>query len=179
VSGAIQPAFQIRPMRLEDVPRVHEIDRLSFSLPWPERSYRFEVSENDHSSPWVVETVRPDGPGGSPEVVAMMVNWIIIDEAHIATIAVHPDYRRRKIAQRLLAWGLLAAWERGARTAFLEVRRGNLTAQVMYTAFGFEVVGVRARYYQDNHEDAILMTLPQIDPLRIRALGDLKEPVDS
>ena len=160
MSGAVQTGFQIRPMRLEDVPRVHEIDRLSFPLPWPERSYRFEIRENEHSSPWVVETVLPDGRA---EVVAMMVNWVIIDEAHIATIAVHPDYRRRKIAQRLLAWGLRAAEERGARTAFLEVRCGNLAAQAMYAAFGFEIVGERPRYYQDNQEDAILMTLPQID----------------
>jgi [ribosomal protein S18]-alanine N-acetyltransferase len=163
-------------MRLEDVPRVHEIDRLSFPLPWPERSYRFEITENEASSPWVVETVWD---GERPEVVAMMVNWIIIDEAHIATIAVHPDYRRRGIAQRLLAWGLQAAWERGARTAFLEVRRGNLAAQAMYTAFGFENVGLRLRYYQDNQEDAILMTLPQIDPQRIQGLGDFKEAVES
>jgi [ribosomal protein S18]-alanine N-acetyltransferase len=163
-------------MRLEDVARVHEIDRLSFPLPWPERSYRFEIEENEASSAWVVETVLDSG---RVEVVAMMVNWIIIDEAHIATIAVHPDYRRRKIARRLLAWGLQAAWERGARTAFLEVRRGNLAAQAMYAAFGFENVGVRPRYYQDNHEDAILMTLPQIDPSLVLALGEFKEPVNS
>lgn len=172
MSGNGNASFSIRPMRIEDVPRVYEIDRLSFSLPWPERSYRFEINENSHSSPWVVEAVQEDG---SLEIIAMMVNWIIIDEAHIATIAVLPAYRRRGLAQRLLARGLLAAWERGARTAFLEVRRGNEAAQAMYKAFGFEIVGVRPRYYQDNHEDAILMTLAQIDLARMQDLGEFKE----
>lgn len=174
-SGGTHQEFSIRPMRLEDIQRVHEIDVLSFNLPWPERSYRFEVTENTHASNWVADVIRPDG---QRKVVAMMVNWIIIDEAHIATIAVHPDYRRLKIGRRLLAKGLLAAYERGARTAFLEVRRGNLAAQAMYVEFGFEVAGERKRYYQDNHEDALLLTLEEIDPERIKTLGGLQEPVN-
>ena len=165
MSGAIQPAFQIRPMRLEDVPRVHEIDRLSFNLPWPERSYRFEVSENDHSSPWVVETVRPDGPGGSPEVVAMMVNWIIIDEAHIATIAVHPDYRRRKIAEQILLQAFDELYKEGVLKVFLEVRRSNEAALTLYRRLGFIEDGIRKRYYKDNQEDDILMEMPDLGTL--------------
>ena len=74
--------------------------------------------------------------------------------------------------QRLLGRGLLAAYALGARTAFLEVRRCNLAAQAMYAAFGFDSVGVRPRYYQDNHEDAILMTLAQIDPQRMQELAE-------
>ena len=168
--------FQIRPMRLEDVTRVHEIDVLSFSMPWPERSYRFEVSENDHASNWVVDVLLPDG---AREVVAMMVNWIIIDEIHIATIAVHPDYRRLKLGRRLLAKGLLAGWERGGRTALLEVRKSNLAAQALYDEFGFKVAGERLRYYQDNHEDALLLTLDSIDPQRVQTLSTLNEHINS
>ncbi len=175
-SDGTQQEFLIRPMRFEDIPRVHEIDVLSFSLPWPESSFRFEVTENNHASNWVAEVTHADG---QREVVAMMVNWIIIDEAHIATIAVHPNYRRQKIARRLLAVGLLAAYERGARTAFLEVRRGNLAAQAMYFEFGFALAGERKRYYQDNHEDALLLTLEGIDPGHIKTLGGLQEPVNS
>jgi ribosomal-protein-alanine N-acetyltransferase len=151
----------LRPMTLEDVPRVREIDVLSFSLPWSERSYRFEVAENPHASCWVAEWVHPDG---RTEVVGMMVNWVILDELHIATLAVHPDYRRMGIARRLLAKGLQAGLERGARLAFLEVRRSNLAAQNLYRAFGFELSGVRPRYYKDNFEDALLMTLEPLTP---------------
>ena len=158
----------LRPMTLQDVARVREIDVLSFSLPWSERSYRFELTENKKSVNWVAETVPQEGGEGLPIVVGMIVIWAILDEAHIATIAIHPDYRGQGIGRRLLAGGLLAVYERGARMAYLEVRRSNLTAQKMYEQFGFVVAGVRPGYYKDNHEDAILMTLPSIDPLQLK-----------
>lgn len=161
--------FRIRPMTLEDVPRVHQIDLLSFSMPWSERSYRFEVTENRNSLIRVAEVFPP---GGSAELVGMIVIWVILDEAHIATIATHPDYRGQGIGRHLLAHGLLDAYERGSRLAYLEVRRGNLVAQNMYAQFGFKVVGLRARYYQDNNEDALLMTLPE---LRVEILQQLAD----
>jgi ribosomal-protein-alanine N-acetyltransferase len=163
--------IRIRPMSLADVPRVHELDTLSFSMPWSERSYRFELTENHNSSCWVAESVPGDGPG---LVIGMMVNWIILDEVHVATIAVHPDYRRLGIGRRLLAQGLLAARERGVSLAFLEVRRGNLAAQAMYRQFGFVVSGERVKYYKDNNEDALLMNLHRLDlvePVRLKELA--------
>jgi ribosomal-protein-alanine N-acetyltransferase len=90
------------------------------------------------------------------------VLWMIVDEAHIATIATHPDYRRQGIAKRLLVKALEFAQTEGARSALLEVRAGNRAAQEMYRKFGFEVVGRRERYYKDNYEDAVLMTLPRL-----------------
>ena len=147
----------IRRMRLEDVPAVHEIDTLSFSLPWPERSFRFEVSENPVSRGWVVEV--------NGRLAAMLVLWFIVDEAHIATIATHPDFRRQGIGERLMIDALLAAREEGARRAFLEVRASNAAAQAMYEKYGFVVDGRRPRYYKDNFEDAILMSLNGLDGL--------------
>jgi len=94
----------------------------------------------------------------------MTVIWVILDEAHVATIATHPDHRGYGIGKRLLAYGLLEAYKRGARIAYLEVRRSNVIAQNLYYKFGFEVVGERLRYYKDNNEDAVLMTLHQIKP---------------
>lgn len=152
-----QPVVEpiIRRMRLEDVEQVHAIDVLSFSMPWTERSYRFELTENPSSHLWVAEL--------NGRVVAMIAYWLIVDEAHIGTIAVHPEYRRRGIARRLLAETLIAMSEKGARSATLEVRRSNLAAQDLYRKFGFKVVGLRPRYYRDNNEDALLMTLENID----------------
>jgi ribosomal-protein-alanine N-acetyltransferase len=149
-----------RRMTLEDVPVVHEIDLLSFSLPWPERSFRFEISENPVARGWVAET---DG-----HIVAMLVLWRIIDEAHIATIATHPDFRRQGIGERLMIEALLRAREEGARHAFLEVRAGNLAAQTLYNKYGFITTGVRPRYYKDNDEDAILMDLEDLNSLEVR-----------
>lgn len=157
----------LRSMTLADVPQVHHLDTLSFSLPWSERSFRFEVNENPNSVVWVAEAAQNETESAPREVIGMAVVWVILDEAHIATIATHPDYRGWGVGRLLLARSLLVAYERGARLAYLEVRRGNLTAQHMYQRFGFAVVGERRRYYQDNGEDALLMTL---DPLLPAAL---------
>jgi ribosomal-protein-alanine N-acetyltransferase len=143
-------------MRLSDIPRVHEIDRLSFSLPWPERSFTFELTENPAAIALVAE-IHTDA--GLPVLIGMSVVWIIVDEAHIATIAVHPDYRGRGYGKSLLAESLRQSFRRGAISATLEVRESNLLAQQLYLKFGFTIVGRRARYYTDNYEDAILMTV--------------------
>ncbi len=148
----------IRKMTVEDVPAVAQIDKMSFSLPWPEHSFRYEVSDNRAARCFVVETE-------DKRIAAMIVSWIIIDEVHIATIATHPEFRRQGIGARLLTEALNEAHASGARRAFLEVRAGNEAAQAMYRKFGFEVTGRRPRYYKDNGEDAILMTLEHFDPL--------------
>jgi ribosomal-protein-alanine N-acetyltransferase len=147
----------IRRMTLADIPAVHEIDVLSFSLPWPERSFRFELTENQVSRGWVAEV---DG-----KIAAMLMIWFIVDEAHIATIAVHPDFRRQGIGEQILLHALRAAHNEGAQRAFLEVRAGNAAAQAMYKKYGFEMVGVRPGYYKDNNEDALLMNLEKFDCL--------------
>ena len=92
-------------------------------------------------------------------VVAVIVLWRVLDEAHIATIAVHPDFRRRGIGRALLRTSMDAAYAEGARIYHLEVRAGNLAAQEMYADFGYEIVGRRPKYYQNNGEDALLLTL--------------------
>ena len=141
----------IRKMMLDDIPTVVELDRISFSLPWPERSFRFEVTDNPVARCWVAEI---DG-----HVVGMLVGCLLVDEIHIATIAIHPDFRRQGIGRKLLSHTLRRAFEEGAQSSFLEVRESNLGAQEMYRQFGYEKTGRRKRYYKDNDEDAILMNL--------------------
>ena len=143
--------FHIRRMTVEDVPAVAELDRISFSLPWTERSFQFEVSSNPASRCWVAEQ------GG--QIIGVVVAWLLLDEVHIATIATHPEFRRQGIAQALLAHVLKLGAKDGALSSFLEVRASNLAAQAMYHKFGYEETGRRLRYYKDNGEDAILMTL--------------------
>lgn len=156
-----------RSMTLEDVEEVHQLDLLSFNLPWPERSYRYEITQNPNAMAWVALVSAADG---RPVTAGMIVVWLIVDEVHIGTIAVHPDYRRRGIGRQLVARALLACVHKGAKSAFLEVRRGNLAAQTLYQQMGFAVVGERRRYYHDNNEDALLMTLDQIDLHALRSL---------
>jgi ribosomal-protein-alanine N-acetyltransferase len=145
----------IRPLQLADLEAVQAIDQMSFSMPWPASAYRFELLENAASLLHVAEVRLP---GGSSTVVSVIVTWLIMDEAHIATLAVHPDYRRRGISRLLVKAALGAAIEHGSVLATLEVRAGNQAAQALYRSFGFEIVGRRPRYYRDNQEDALIMT---------------------
>lgn len=144
----------IRRMTIEDVPAVAQLDQLSFSLPWTERSFHFEVTSNPASRCWVAEQAG--------RIVGVVVAWLLVDEMHIATIATHPDFRRQGIAWALLAHVLKLGADEGALSSFLEVRESNLVAQAMYRKFGYEVTGRRPRYYKDNGEDAILMTLENL-----------------
>jgi ribosomal-protein-alanine N-acetyltransferase len=158
----------IRKMTLEDIPVVVQLDQISFSLPWPERSFRFELTNNPSSRCWVAEA---DG-----HIVGMVVGWLLVDEMHIATIATHPDYRRQGIASKLLTHILLRSIEEDAQSSFLEVRESNVSAQEMYRKFGYETVGRRKRYYRDNDEDAILMLLKTLS--RDRLPGDDRPAMD-
>lgn len=159
--SAVVEALVIRPMQAADLEQVLAIDQSSFALPWPASAYRFELNENPSSQLWVAETQPAEG---LPTIVGMSVVWLILDEAHIATLAVHPDHRGRGIAQSLMQATLAGAIRRGCTQATLEVREGNLPAQRLYHRFGFQLVGTRPRYYRDNNEDAWIMTLADMGP---------------
>lgn len=148
-------SIKIRPMRLNDLEQVHLIDSASFSTPWPERAFRFELQQNPTSFLFVAEIFQPDGHS---TLAGAIVVWMIVDEAHIATIAVHPNLRERGVGKKLLISALKKAVHKGATTATLEVRAHNLIAQSFYKRFKFIVVGRRPRYYRDNDEDALIMT---------------------
>lgn len=147
--------ISVRPMRLEDVEQVHAIDQVSFTLPWPKSAFLYELNENPGSFLWVAEAEEPAGQ----RVVGMVVVWMILDEAHIATIAVHPEYRQRGVGQSLLVTALKEAIRQGALQATLEVRAMNIAAQQLYRQLRFEVMGRRPHYYRDNYEDALIMTV--------------------
>ncbi len=154
-------AATLRRMTLEDLPQVEVLDRICFSDPWPAGSFLYELRPDSSSVCLVAET---NNKGEQSRVIGVIVVWIILDEAHIGTLAVLPAFRKLGIARRLLSSALLLAFDDGARKALLEVRASNLEALKLYYGLGFEVVGIRPGYYQDNHEDAWLLTLEPIDP---------------
>jgi ribosomal-protein-alanine N-acetyltransferase len=88
--------------------------------------------------------------------------WLMVDEAHVTTIASHPDYRGRGVGELLLSSLIDVSYEIGARVVTLEVRVSNFVAQNLYRKYGFREAGVRKRYYSDNHEDALIMWTPEI-----------------
>lgn len=159
--------YAVRRMNLEDLEQVVAIDQSSFSLPWPAHSYRYELLENPVSRQWVAEA-QIDGE--TPKVIGMIVVWLIMDEVHIATIAIHPDYRGRGIGRQMLFTALRECTAQGAASATLEVREHNHLAIDLYRKLGFVVVGHRKRYYMDTNEDAVLMTLGNQGLKRITSL---------
>jgi [ribosomal protein S18]-alanine N-acetyltransferase len=153
-------SIEIRRMLPTDLDPVAEIDSLSFSLPWPKSSFDYEL-KNPVSHLWVAESLDPPSTG---RIVGMICTWVIENEAHIATFAIHPDFRRQGLGARLLCHALIEAAQQGVELVYLEVRRSNQAAILLYQSFGFEMTGIRPRYYSDNHEDALMMTLRKIDP---------------
>ncbi|NIS80798.1 MAG: ribosomal protein S18-alanine N-acetyltransferase [Anaerolineales bacterium] len=147
--------LRIRPMILDDLPVVISIDRLSFPIPWSERSYRYELQQNPAAHLLVAEKIE----NGLAGLVGYIGYWFLIDEIHISTIAVHPEHRRGGIGRQLLEAALGHGIGLGATVATLEVRISNEAAVNLYREFGFEIVGRRRNYYRDNNEDAWLMTL--------------------
>jgi ribosomal-protein-alanine N-acetyltransferase len=150
--------MNIRMMKAADLPAVSQIDKLSFSQPWPPTAFEVELA-NKSARCWVAELSGISADDVKARVIAALIIWQVLDEAHIATIAVHPDFRQQGIGKQLLWAGMQAAYAEGARIYHLEVRAGNLAAQKMYADFGYEIVGRRSGYYKNNGEDALLMTL--------------------
>ena len=142
--------LRIEPMRIEDLVVVHAIERASFAAPWPANAYRSELESNRLAHYLVA---RADD-----EIVGYGGMWLMVDEAHITTFAIHPAWRRQRIGERLLLAFLDLAIDRRAREATLEVRLSNLPARRLYEKYGFRPVGLRPRYYSDDDEDALIMT---------------------
>jgi ribosomal-protein-alanine N-acetyltransferase len=152
-------------MRMGDIPGVHEVERLSFSTPWPAYAFEQELTGN-RLARYVVARV---GPGPMERVVGFAGVWLMVDEAHITTFGVHPEWRRQGIGRRLMVRLLELAEEMRASRMTLEVRAGNLAAQALYRRFGFEVAGRRTHYYTDDGEDALVMTTPRLGHPAVRS----------
>jgi ribosomal-protein-alanine N-acetyltransferase len=152
---AVTAPVVVEPMELDDVAAVHAIERMSFRTPWPAYAFEQELRGNRLARYLVARSA--DG------VVGFAGVWLMVDDAHVTTFGVHPDWRRRGIGRRLLLE--LAALSRriGAKRMTLEVRASNGPAQALYRAFGFEIVGRRPHYYTDDGEDALVMTTPELD----------------
>ena len=160
MTEAGQLITRIRKMEEEDLEQAIAIDQLSFSKPWPKHSFQFEIKNNPVARLWVAETLIDQK---NWQISGMIVLWMVVDEVHIGTIAVHPDFRRQGIASKLIKKSLRVLQLEGAKSVFLEVRRSNTGAQALYQRFGFVVSGVRKNYYSDNGEDALLLTLDHLE----------------
>jgi ribosomal-protein-alanine N-acetyltransferase len=165
---AVSTPVRLDPMALGDLPAVQEIERLSFRSPWPAYALEQELTANRLARYLVARA--------GDTIVAFAGVWLMVDDAHITTFSVHPDWRRRGVGQQLLMGVADIAREIGARRLTLEVRASNEAAQRLYERFGFEIVGRRPAYYTDDAEDALIMTTPPLEhPPQARLLGAIRE----
>lgn len=169
-------SFVVEPMRWRDVPEVMQIECEAFALPWPKNAYRYELFENEHSHYMVMRQVGVGllgqlsrRLGMSAPLVGYGGFWMLVGEAHISTLAIAAEWRGRGLGAWLL-WNLLErADQLDAFEATLEVRVSNHVAQSLYAKFGFVKVGERKCYYQDNGENAWIMTIRDFDSAACRA----------
>ena len=162
----------IRPMGITDLEAVQRIERASFTTPWPPQAYRQEL-ETNRLAHYLVGQL-------GDEVVAYGGIWLMVDEAHVTTFAVHPRYRRRRIGERLLLAMIEVSADRQAREATLEVRLSNIAARRLYEKYGFRPVGLRPRYYSDDGEDALIMWSDRIDdPAFTARFAELRVKLES
>jgi len=179
--------YRVDRMRQADLEQVMKIEDVSFSAPWTMHAFDYELHYNDAARYLVarphpqreMETVRSKAKSARPFWVRWLEGesrasmpqepilgygglWKIVDEAHISTIAVTPEYRGRGIGELLLIAMIDTSQELDAKLVTLEVRKSNETAQALYRKYWFEIVGERKRYYSDNGEDAWIMTTPDV-----------------
>ena len=146
--------LSIRRAGLADITAIWAIEKVSFPTPWSRWSF---LAELGHGNSHIL--VAGPAPPLTWQTWGYLIFWVVAEEMHILNLAIHPDYRRRGIARQLLTAGLAQARDLGAQVSWLEVRPSNAAARALYASFGFKEVGRRFGYYDDTHEDAILLTL--------------------
>jgi ribosomal-protein-alanine N-acetyltransferase len=172
------------PMETRDIPAIMEIERRSFPTPWSASAYRHELEQNELAHYFVMvhrgTSAREESPppsrlrdrlgrwlrGSEPPPTRTIIGycgyWLMAGEAHISTIAIAPAWRGKQLGEYLLLRVIEAAIMDQAHLVTLEVRVSNTRAQNLYTKYGFVVVGRRKRYYHDNNEDALIMTVEDV-----------------
>jgi ribosomal-protein-alanine N-acetyltransferase len=139
----------IRSMMTSDIAAVTRIERASFSTVWPSDAFYNELSTNKLAHYFVgLFEERVVGYGGV---------WSILEDSHITTLAVDPDYRGRRFGEVLLVRLIDEAIDRDAAWMTLEVRESNTVAQRLYRKYGFTTVTMRTGYYSDDNESALIM----------------------
>ena len=141
--------YQVMLMKEKDIDEVLQLEKLCFPVPWSRDAFRMEVEQNQCARYYVVrENNLLIGYGGM---------WLILDEAHITNIAVHPEHRRKGVGRLLMETLMEEAARLNMERMTLEVRVSNTAAITLYKSLGFEEGGIRKGYYSNDREDALIM----------------------
>lgn len=139
----------VRPMQMDDLQAILEIEHASFSTPWSLQAFIAELRDNEYARYLCLEL---DG-----KVIGYMGLWFILDEGHITNVAIAPYYRGQHWGEYLMRSMMDKMAEQGMERMTLEVRASNSTAQSLYKKLGFTTAGIRKGYYADTQEDALIM----------------------
>lgn len=145
----MKDCIEFRYMTVEDIDDVLAVDYQSFPNPWSKETFYQEIMHNDYALYLLMLS--------DEKIIGYSGMWLITDEAHVTNIAVLPEYRGQKLGEALLQKTIDVAKSYDAVTMTLEVRVSNDVAQNLYEKFGFQIGGLRKRYYTDNNEDAYVM----------------------
>jgi ribosomal-protein-alanine N-acetyltransferase len=139
----------IRPMKMRDVEQVVEVEKATFSTPWTKDIFDRELAENDHAYYFVMLL--------DEKIIGYVGVWVVLDDAQITNIAVLPEFRGKKLGEKLFRYTMQKLIMMDVSRLSLEVRESNIVAQKMYRKFGLVPGGIRKNYYVDNQEDGIVM----------------------
>jgi ribosomal-protein-alanine N-acetyltransferase len=154
---------EVGPASSADVDRLLGLERESFSVPWTRKMFEAELTGNPFAHVLAARTAgERQEAERAHEIVGFVCFWVVFDELRVMDLAVDPRVRRQGVAARLVGCALASGLAGGAKRALLEVRSSNSAARRLYERFGFREVGVRARYYTNPVEDAVLMELEPI-----------------
>ena len=196
---------QVDLMRHDDIPSVRYVERRCFDTPWPRNAFNAELRRSDSACYLVLRLGHPVISPGRPQAAARIGGilrrlagredwneqnlvgfvgaWFLVDEAHITTIAVDPDYQSLGLGRLMLLLVAELGRSRGMKRLTLEVRESNRRARDIYRRMGFFEKAVRKRYYSDNREDAIVMwsediNSPRFDQILAQTRSRLSERID-
>ena len=143
--------MNIVPMTTEDAKALAELDKLSFAVPWSEKSFLEEA--NNRLARYFV--AKDEG-----KIIGYGGIWLVSGEGNITNIAVHPEWRKKGIASKILEELIKSA--EGCGQIFLEVRESNIAAISLYEKHGFKNCGVRKNFYHSPVENGIIMIRGEI-----------------
>ncbi len=155
--------FRIDPMTPADIPGVMEVEQTAYSMHWPRKAFDQELADNQLAHYFVLRVSTPQQSHQKPaaraeKIIGLGGFWLIYDEIHINTLAIHPDWRRLGLGEWMLIALLEAGQRLGGQAATLEVRPSNQPARSLYQKYRFHQAGRRPNYYSDNGEDALILT---------------------
>ena len=140
--------MKIIQMTADHVLQVAQLEKLCFQDPWSEKSIASELSNK--LALWLVAVEEET-------LVGYIGSQTVMDETDMMNVAVHPEFRRRGIAEALVNALCVALKEQGSVSLTLEVRASNEPAKALYEKLGFEQVGKRPNYYRNPKEDAYIL----------------------